>query len=107
MLLSVLAFEKIQRAARMDDDVEFTMIMRILFIVLGVVAVLVTVAVIWIRPRNLWGYWKYGGQARKGSLSVGDPAPDVPLAELDGSTLRSMHHYIGDQPLVVVFGSFT
>ncbi len=64
-------------------------------------------AIVWIGPRNLIGWWRYGRQARQGMLQVGDPAPDVPLVELDGVTSRSLSEWIGDRPLIVVFGSFT
>ena len=64
-------------------------------------------AIVWIGPGNLIGWWRYGRQARQGTLQVGDPAPEVPLIELDGVTSRSLSEWIGARPLVLVFGSFT
>jgi len=63
--------------------------------------------VMWVGPRNLIGYWKYGGQAREGTLRVGDVAPDVTLTSLDGSTSQRLGEWIGQRPVVLVFGSFT
>lgn len=74
-------------------------------ITLGVLAILVVVVI--INRRFIIGLWQYGGQARSGTLSVGDPAPDVELWELDGVTRRRLPEYLRDQPLVLVFGSFT
>jgi len=44
---------------------------------------------------------------RLGSLKVGDPAPDVPLRALDGSTTFHIREKTAGRPLVLVFGSFT
>ena len=58
-------------------------------------------------PRFVIGILTYGRQAREGDLEVGDPAPVVSLVSLDGSTRRGLDEWIGDKPLVLVFGSFT
>lgn len=43
----------------------------------------------------------------RGSLKVGDGAPDVPLVALDGATLFHIRERNTGRPLVLVFGSFT
>ena len=58
-----------------------------------------------IGPRNIIGMMRYD-QRREGTLKVGDPAPDVALVNLDGSTSR-LSEFLGGQPLVLVLGSFT
>jgi hypothetical protein len=74
-----------------------------------VVAVLVVGAAGWlvwqIGPRNVIGLLLYD-QRREGKLRLGDLAPDVELARLDGGTLR-LADQIGGKPLVLIFGSFT
>ncbi len=58
-------------------------------------------------PKNWYGFLRYGLPGiHSGTLQVGDPAPDVELHALDGSTFR-LRDRIGDRPLVIVFGSFT
>lgn len=59
-----------------------------------------------IGPRNILGILMYD-QRREGDLVVGDRAPDVRLAKLDGSGDARLAEFIGDKPLVIVFGSFT
>ena len=83
------------------------MFKQVVVVTVVVLSLVFIVAIVWIRPRNLIGWWRYGTQARRGTLQVGDPAPDVPLVELDGVTSRSLSEWIGDRPLIVVFGSFT
>lgn len=58
-----------------------------------------------IGPRNIIGMLRYD-QRREGKLKVGDAAPDVVLAKLDGGEAH-LSDYVGGQPLVLVFGSFT
>lgn len=58
-----------------------------------------------IGPRNLIGMLRYD-QRREGMLHVGDVAPDVVLEKLDGGEDHLAAH-IGEEPLVLVFGSFT
>ena len=59
-----------------------------------------------IGPRNIIGMLRYD-QRREGSLRVGDPAPDVALGTIDGTPDVLLKSFIGGQPLVLVFGSFT
>ena len=58
-----------------------------------------------IGPRNILGLLRYD-QRREGKLRVGDAAPDVVLAKLDGGEAHLSDH-LGGRPLVLVFGSFT
>ena len=43
----------------------------------------------------------------RGSLKVGDEAPDARLLGLDGATRFHIRERTGGRPLVLVFGSFT
>ena len=43
----------------------------------------------------------------RGTLKVGDDAPDATLVDLDGATRFHIRQNTGAKPLVVVFGSFT
>jgi hypothetical protein len=43
----------------------------------------------------------------EGKLKVGDPAPDVALLALDGTTPVRLKDSVGGKPLILVFGSFT
>jgi hypothetical protein len=77
-------------------------------VVLVVVLVAVAAAgymVFRIGPRNVWGMMRYD-QRRDGDLRVGDRAPDVALAALDGTQVR-LSDRIGGRPLVLIFGSYT
>ncbi len=58
-----------------------------------------------IGPRNVIGMLQYD-QREEGNLKVGDPAPDVVLAALDGGDVR-LRDRIGAKPVVLVFGSYT
>jgi hypothetical protein len=58
-----------------------------------------------IGPRNIIGLLRYD-QRHEGALRVGDAAPDVVLATMDGGEAR-LAQSIGGQPLVLIFGSFT
>jgi hypothetical protein len=73
-------------------------------------AILVVVAIgalLWvIGPRNVFGMLRYD-QRREGDLRVGSRAPDVALVALDGRTPVRIGESIGQQPLVIVFGSYT
>jgi hypothetical protein len=46
-------------------------------------------------------------QRHKGSLQVGDRAPDASLAALDGRSRVRLSERWGAKPLVLVFGSYT
>ncbi len=56
-------------------------------------------------PRNFFGMLRYD-QREEGELAVGDAAPDVVLAALDGSDVRLRDRF-GGKPVVLVFGSYT
>ena len=58
-----------------------------------------------IGPSNVIGMLRYD-QREEGDLKVGDAAPDVVLASLDGSDVR-LRDRIGTKPVVLVFGSYT
>lgn len=58
-----------------------------------------------IGPRNVIGMLRYD-QREEGDLKVGDPAPDVVLAGLDGGDVR-LRDRIGGKPVVLIFGSYT
>ncbi len=48
--------------------------------------------------------WLY---ARRGSLKVGDAAPDFSLQTLDKQTRVALSSFRGSKPVVLVFGSYT
>ena len=76
-------------------------------LILGAVVVLLgIVAASVIGPRNLVGMLRYD-QRREGRLVVGDAAPDVELLSVDGTRREKLSTYIGDKPLILIFGSFT
>ncbi|HLM76530.1 MAG TPA: hypothetical protein VK459_27700 [Polyangiaceae bacterium] len=59
-----------------------------------------------IGPRNVLGMIRYD-QREKGTLKVGDAAPSVELFSLDGSGREALGAHFGEQPVVLIFGSFT
>ena len=74
---------------------------------LAIVVVLAVTALFWvIGPRNVFGMLRYD-QRREGDLQVGSRAPDVSLVALDGRTPVRIGESIGQQPLIIVFGSYT
>ena len=83
------------------------MLKKIGWTLLALIALGVAVLMVYPGPRFLIGVMTYGRQAREGNLKVGDPAPVVSLVDLDGSTTRKLSEWIGERPLVLVFGSFT
>jgi len=78
---------------------------RVLLGLAGLVLVAGGVMAWQIGPRNILGMLRYD-QRREGRLKVGDAAPDVVLAGLDGGEAH-LADWIGGTPLVLVFGSFT
>ncbi len=73
---------------------------------LGGVAVLAAVgAVVVIGPRNVIGMLRYDIR-QQGKLKVGDRAPDVELATVDGAPVHLLDH-LTSKPTVLIFGSFT
>ena len=82
-------------------------LLRIVLIVAGLLVLAVgAVAAILIGPRNIVGMLRYD-QRREGELKVGDPAPDVALVGLDGTSSVHLREHIGGKPLVLIFGSYT
>ena len=63
-------------------------------------------AAVLVGPRNLIGMLRYD-QRREGRLVVGDVAPDVALAAIDGGPDVQLASLMRGKPLVLVFGSFT
>lgn len=51
--------------------------------------------------KSLWSV------ARAGTLTVGDAAPDFELQRVDGSTPVRLSSFRGNQPVALVFGSYT
>jgi hypothetical protein len=78
---------------------------RLVIGLLALIAVLATVAVYWIGPRNVIGMLLYDRRS-EGKLMVGDAAPDVTLAKLDGSDARLLD-FLDGKPLILIFGSYT
>lgn len=78
-------------------------------IIIGVgvlVLLLASAAAVMIGPRNIIGMLLYD-QRREGRLVVGDAAPDVVLAAIDGEPAVHLASLMRGKPLVLVFGSFT
>jgi len=79
---------------------------RILLVLISI-PLAIGVFFVWqIGPRNVIGMLRYD-QRREGTLRVGDRVPDVALVKLDGRGETRLSAYVGDKPLVIVFGSFT
>ena len=80
---------------------------------LGVVLVLTVVAVGALSymagsPRDALYMVRYAfPHMHRGTLKVGDDAPDARLLALDGQTRFHIRERTGGRPLVLVFGSFT
>lgn len=45
--------------------------------------------------------------ARRGSLSVGEPAPDFSLSAVDRKSRVQLSGFRGHKPVVLIFGSYT
>lgn len=75
-------------------------------LVLGIAVVAVGGWMVYrIGPSNVIGMLRYD-QREEGDLKVGDMAPDVVLAGLDGGEVR-LRDRIGGRPVVLIFGSYT
>jgi hypothetical protein len=80
---------------------------------LGAVVALLIVAVIGLSVmagslRGVYGLVRYAlPHMHRGTLHVGDEAPDASLLALDGSSRFHIRERIGARPLVIVFGSYT
>jgi hypothetical protein len=58
--------------------------------------------------RGAYGMVRYAlPYMHRGTLRVGDNAPDASLLALDGSSRFHIRERTGAQPLVIVFGSYT
>jgi len=57
-------------------------------------------------PHDAFGMLRYD-QRHKGSLRVGDPAPEATLVALDGRSPVALKDRWQAKPLVLVFGSYT
>ncbi len=59
-----------------------------------------------IGPRNIIGILRYD-KRRDGDWNVGQRAPDVALAELEGDGKQQLLAKLAGRPLILIFGSFT
>jgi len=58
--------------------------------------------------RGAYGMVRYAlPHMHRGTLRVGDSAPDASLLALDGSSRFHIRERAGAKPLVIVFGSYT
>ncbi len=74
-------------------------------------------AIALVAAAGAWGYFEATKRAwipineydirSEGSLRVGDHAPDLELANADGSGPVLLSQLFADKPLVLVFGSYT
>ncbi len=77
----------------------------VLVLLLGVFLVLCKMAG---SPKDAYGMVRYAfPHMHRGSLKVGDDAPDARLVALDGSDHFHIRERTGARPLVVIFGSYT
>lgn len=82
-------------------------VFRALLLLLTFVLIVIGSVRVWqIGPRNIIGRLRYD-QRREGALKVGDEAPDVALAALDGKAEVHLRASVGGRPLVLIFGSYT
>ena len=59
-------------------------------------------------PKDAYGMVRYAlPHMHRGTLKVGDDAPDARLVALDGSNGFHIRERAGKHPLVLIFGSFT
>jgi hypothetical protein len=79
----------------------------------GAVVALVLAAVVALSVmagglRGAYGMVRYAlPHMHRGTLKVGDDAPDASLLALDGATRFHIRERTGTRPLVIVFGSYT
>ena len=62
--------------------------------------------VAWMGPRNVIGILRYD-QREEGHLKVGDEAPDIQLRTLADAKPENLQTFVGQKPLILIFGSFT
>jgi hypothetical protein len=59
-------------------------------------------------PKDVYGMVRYAlPHMHRGTLKVGNDAPDARLVALDGTSHFHIRERTGARPLVLVFGSFT
>jgi hypothetical protein len=59
-------------------------------------------------PRDAYGMVRYAlPHMHRGTLKVGDDAPDARLVALDGANHFHIRERTGARPLVLIFGSYT
>lgn len=79
----------------------------------GAVVALVLAAVVALSVmagglRGAYGMVRYAlPHMHRGTLKIGDDAPDASLLALDGSSRFHIRERTGTRPLVIVFGSYT
>jgi hypothetical protein len=79
----------------------------------GAVVALVLAAVVALSVmagglRGAYGMVRYAlPHMHRGTLKIGDDAPDASLLALDGATRFHIRERTGTRPLVIVFGSYT
>jgi hypothetical protein len=75
---------------------------------LVIVAAVIGLSVMAGGLRGAYGMVRYAlPHMHRGTLRVGDVAPDVSLLALDGSSRFHIRERTGARPLVIVFGSYT
>ena len=83
---------------------------RLRTIIIAAVAVilggLITVPLVLIGPRNVWGMLRYD-QRHEGALKVGDIAPGGDLIDLQSGQTVRLEQAMDGRPLVLIFGSYT
>ena len=73
-----------------------------------IVAVVIGLSVMAGGLRGAYGMVRYAlPHMHRGTLRVGDNAPDASLLALDGSSRFNIRERTGAKPLVIVFGSYT
>ena len=73
-----------------------------------ILAVVIGLSVMAGGLRGAYGMVRYAlPHMHRGTLRVGDYAPDASLLALDGSSRFQIRERTGARPLVIVFGSYT
>ena len=73
-----------------------------------VVGALIGLSVLAGSPKDAYGMVRYAlPHMHRGTLQVGDDAPDARLVSLDGTSTFHIRERTNGRPLVLVFGSFT
>jgi hypothetical protein len=73
-----------------------------------IVAAVIGLSVMAGSLRGAYGLVRYAlPHMHRGTLRVGDDAPDASLLALDGSSRFHIRERTGARPLVIVFGSYT